>query len=172
MDALNEKEKTVALVKFLGMFLLTLIVVMVAAFFGLKSPSKQVDALLVENARLKNTSANLKSVVITLDSLRAKMGRFNNDANKVILERQIADEINALGKYSLSDSSETSVILSRVGAEFQDHLADKKMLSEAGNCSGKVAELNAEMVKLTQELKDCNKELDTKSLQIRMMDRP
>ena len=166
MDALNEKERTIALVKFLGMFLVTVILVLVAAFYGTKAPQQQLNLLTSENAQLKVGLKNTRSIITSMDSIAAKMGRYNTELNKEILAREIADELQALSRYSYKDTTDFGNILSRVGLEYKFHLADKKALSTSGDCSATLIKMQMENEKLVRDLKDCNQDLTNLNLKI------
>jgi len=159
MDALNEKERTIALLKFTVLFLFTVILIVVAVFYGIKVPSKQVEILRAENDRLLGIRANTKLILVSIDSVKYKLDRYSNEPNKEILEREIGSEFDALAKYSLKDTTNFGNIISRVINEFKDHLVDKKNLLKAGDCSITVNELNAQISKLKSEVKDCDTEL-------------
>lgn len=166
MEPLNGKERTSALLKFLGLFLVTVILVNVAIYFSLQMPEKQLALLKEENSRLKVETLNTGLWLTTVDSVRSQLERYNAEPNKIRLELEINDRINALTKFGIKDSSKFGDILTRVANAYSENLVLKKNLLNSGDCSTKIAELEKEKAELKTDLKSCKDELVDKQFKL------
>lgn len=160
MEAMNEKERTVALLKFLGVFFVAIILVNVAIYFDTKVPTKQLALLKAENLRLSSGKGSKKELVVLTDSIEARIARYETDLNKGFIDAQINGDINKLANIARGDSSEFGLLIGNMSQAYLFHMSDKKKLDGAGNCSEKIANKEKEINDLKDQMKELKRDYD------------
>jgi hypothetical protein len=160
MEPLNTKERTIGLLKFIGLFLVLFVLAIVAISFDFKLPKKQIQLLREENARLSADNVSKKSVVVLVDSLNSKMLRYDTETNKVFIETQINSDINRLITVARDDSSDFGFLLANISKEYLRHLDDKKKIGDGASWSEKIADRDKEIADLKTELKGLKRDYE------------
>ena len=161
MEPLNEKERTVGLIKFLALCLVLTILVVVAAYFPFQLPKKQIEILKQENAKLKSENSDKRAIVVLTDSINARMLRYESEPNKGFIETQINSDINKLALLAKGDSSaDFRNLLVDISQAYLLHMNDKKKMGDASSWSGKIADKEKELADLKEQIKEVKHELD------------
>lgn len=167
MEPLNSQERTVALFKFLGLFLVTILLVCTALYFDWEMPNKQIQMLKEENARLSQGYNNTRSILVTMDSISNQLNRYASEPNKGFAEAQINQGLINLSKLNFGDSTDFGRIVRLSWQSYQTQLQDKKGLLTSGNCSAQVAQLESQLQQKTDECKKATDEAIQKTLQLK-----
>ena len=167
MEPLNTQERTVALFKFLALFLVTVILICWAMYYDWGIPNKQLKLLKEENAQLSAANENTRKILVTIDTIRSCMNRYPTDLNKPRLEMEINEGARQLIKYVGTDTSNFSKIVTRMADSYNQHLIDKKALLSIGNCSDKVADLEKTIKDQKDEIKDLEDDVDDLRLKLK-----
>jgi hypothetical protein len=169
MEPLNSKERSIALIKFLGLFLVTLVLACAALYFDYNViPSKQFQMLKEENAKLSVASNNTRAILTTIDSIRSGLMRYQADPNKGRIEIEVNQGALSLIKYIGTDTNDFSRIITRVSDSYTQQLIDKKLLISSGGSGEKVIALEQTIEKQKQEIKDLNRDIEDLRLKLKI----
>jgi hypothetical protein len=166
MEALNAKERTVALLKFLAIFLILLILGVWGIFYDVRIPFKQIELLKEQNASLNGNVQYQKQVLLNMDSLFYQFSRYDKAMDKEILNPKIGGEISKLSDIANSDSiTVTGKIVGRANNIFGLYFIDKKLLATLSGTSSeltdkdqKLKELSDKNDKLQEKLDNCQRD--------------
>lgn len=153
MEALNAKEKTIALLKFLGVFLVLIILIVLGVYYDYEMPGKQLKLLKAENESLRNSSRDQKLVLLTLDSLYFQLARYDKEPDQIVLNNTIGKEISRLLDIATADSTMNGKILGRTAQAFQLDFKDKQELQALGKSASALTDKD-------QMIKDLKSEAD------------
>ncbi len=159
MSAEKNKDRLVDLLTFGGLFLLTIILVNAAIYYDYQSPKDDVTYLENTNARLKLQNKNLAEIVTIVDSCNARMVRYNALDDKNFIEgsqRQAVNKFLTLGK---GDSSNFKRIILNLAFLYDNDLNEKKRLGNSANEKDTITARDAEITRLSQDIKECNTSL-------------
>ncbi|MCC6599664.1 MAG: hypothetical protein IT223_03215 [Crocinitomicaceae bacterium] len=159
MEALNQPERSKALVKFIVIFSVTVLLAIVAIFFDFKVPAKKNKLLKEENRNLQAQISLQEGVSAKMDSIEIYLGRmadpkFDFGTNEEFVNSYIAE----LKKYE-NDSTSFGRMIKRSNSNYLQLKVLRKQLRETGgSASERIKELEKELKKTEDELEDCEKE--------------
>lgn len=159
---INSKERQQAFWKFLFFFLLSVAIILLAAYFDTRIPTKDNQMMrqqlahfkIQENAQEKFTRS-MNDARILIDSLR-KPG-----VNKAYLNSQIADKIRELAALQYKDSSMYSKLNSYVIDVFQRYHEATTTVADMGDLPIQAEKLKNENAQLQRDLTECRQTLST-----------
>lgn len=160
MKPINRKERASMYWKFLAMYIITIIVVIVAVSFNSATSNAagdQLTKLLEEKKALVNNTRIYYSKMNTVDSLLAML-----EDPKVNTERvteDIKDLISDMKDLVKDNPSVNDSVYVKIYDRYFDVLKDKKIIQGSNASTTAVSTLNAKITKLTTDLDDCNKQL-------------
>jgi glutaredoxin 2 len=155
MEPLNSAERTTALLKFFGLFLVTVILVCVAMFFDVITPSTQIKNLKAENQRLTDLNAQSALKLIFIDSIQKNLDRYDIDTmRQTQIEIQINQCIVNLQTLTAGDSSVNSAITKDAAVISASFLNAKKRLKECANSSSIIATYKQQLAELQKKYDD------------------
>lgn len=167
MEPLNQKERNSAFLKFVIMFICTIIVVLVAAFFDFKIPVKQNIYLQQENDNLKAQLSYQSTYLAKMDSLYnwiLQMGKPGSDNMR--LDRKAADMVVEMEKFQ-NDSTSIGKIIKQCNAAYAMLLLNKRDLLQGNQgTSEEIKKLNEKLKEKDEELKKKNEEYQTLLLKL------
>lgn len=169
MEALNSKERTIALLKFLGIFLVLIILIVWGVYYDYNMPTKERDMYKAENESLRGTQQNQHVILATMDSLYYQLGRYDNGSDsKMLLDIKIKGEISTLMTLSGSDSvSNFGKIINRAFSTYLSWYSDKQKIGSLGNTASSVSDKDKQIQKLTDDNKQMQRDLDEVRLNLK-----
>lgn len=163
MEALNSKERTIALLKFLGVFGVLILLIVIAAFYNFDMPTRQLKIVRAELSHYKKGYKDQTGTITALDSVSMQLFRYTTAPNQIVLEHQIGVHLGDLHEICDKDSTPYGMLVQRAVKGFEMDLVDKKNLIAAGQS----AATNSEKDQLIKDLKE---QLDKKEDKIEKLE--
>ncbi len=158
MEPINTQERNTALVKFIGIFVVTMLVVLMAAFFGMIIPTKENKSLKKENTQLGDQLRAQDQILAKMDSLELwmiELGRPGADIN--MTDIRISRMLAEMQAYE-NDSTTLGKIMKNVNVAYASLKNEKmNMHSTVGSSDEEIKKLKEDMEELEEDLKDCEK---------------
>ena len=160
MKPINKKERTSQYFKFLVLFLITIILVIVAVTFNSATSDAAGDELKKireEKVTLTNNSKIFFAKMNKVDSMLAML--VDPKANSDRLTEDIKDMIGEMKELVKTNPSVNDSVYVKVYNRYYDVLQDKKIIQGSNASTSAVTLLNTKITKLQTDLDDCNKQL-------------
>lgn len=163
MKPLNEKERTLAFVQFLVLFILTIILTVFFVFFGTKVVKKDYANLKEENRILKETSLSSGSLSLEIDSLFLKAKNLKNlpEIDFNLAQKGFIDELRS--GWQIENKTDTSSLFKTKKAVFElfkEYTSNIQFYITIKNSSNDIKAKNEELEKLRQDYQDLKTEFN------------
>jgi hypothetical protein len=154
---INAKLRNQAFWKFLILFLVTIAIIVGAAYFPIHIPFKNNRQLNGKVSNYEQQVFNQKEFMISADQIKTLIDSLGtNDGNDALLERNIADKLTGLSKKIESlpgaDTIYASTNQSTVNL-FHDYLESKQQLMQSKKAQEQIENL-------TEQLQNCQTDRD------------
>ncbi len=162
MKPLNAKERTKGLLKFIAIFLVTVLLIVFAVYFNNSAvPNKELEYYKTRCASLQDSIASDISLLTKLNELNANLEQYQANPNNIVAQTSVGAGINGLMDMAKKDSLHFSGIIAGQAAAGYSIAANAIVkLKQSGDAMGDNSKLNADLTK-------CQTELDKKDQQIK-----
>ena len=131
MKPINEKERTLAFVQFLVLFILTIILTVFFVFFPFKIRDKEVMELKEKLKHLSNSQFNYSTILQLLDSANNSINSLDNVDKNAYSGREYTIRNNFLSRLgSINDTSDISKLQLKVNSICNNWMIDKSKLKQ------------------------------------------
>jgi hypothetical protein len=166
MEPINASERTTALLKYLGITVFVLVLVLFVFYFDTLVVPQQVTMLTRENELLRANSKQNTIAIRQMDSLNSKLMRYDLEPNKEIARKYLDNDVIQFYSNYQSDSSDFGKIMQRVAAAYKNAIFDKGKLADAGTSSAAKAEMEKKIIDLKKDLDDAKRDLKDANMQL------
>ncbi len=162
MKPLNSKERTIGLLKFIGIFLFTILLIIVAIFFDFSTvPNKELDYYKSRCKTLQDSIAADIQLFSQLNELNNNLEQYQNNPNNIVAQTSVGAGINSLLETAKKDSlSYTGKLSGQIATGYSIAANAVVKLKQSGDAVGDNSKLNLDLTK-------CQAESDKKDQQIK-----
>lgn len=159
MEPLNSKERTSAFMKFILIFVITMIVVLISAFFDVTIPAKENRDLLVQNHKLQDQMRAQNLILEKMDSIKVLLLKLDQpNADIATIDANIAGMIIQMQAYE-NDSTTLGKIMKNVDIAYTGLKNEKLgLLKKTGSADQQISKLEDKVKEAEKKLEDCEKE--------------
>ncbi len=159
MEPLNSKERTSAFMKFILIFVITMIVVLISAFFDVTIPAKENRDLLVQNHILQDQMRAQNLILAKMDSIKVLLLKLDQpNADIATIDANIASMIIQMQAYE-NDSTTLGKIMKNVDIAYTGLKNEKLgLLKKTGSSEQAISKLEDKLKEAEKKLEECEKE--------------
>jgi hypothetical protein len=163
MKPLNSSERATGLLKFAGVFLFTIILVLFAVYFDFQAvPQKQLSNYKDENAKLDTLVKTDTKLIGQLADLNSSFVQFQNNPGNTIAANAVANGITSLADLSKKDStSYTGKLCGQIVTGYGIAAATINRLKDSGSNADDAKKLKDDLKACQDDLKDKNNQILT-----------
>lgn len=134
MKAKNQQERDNSLLKFLGMFMGTVLLVVLAVVIGVSVPTKQNMKLKDDVRKCKDAAVKNAQLNASIDSVSKWLSSLNDPTtfNRILVQEKISKKIIAIDEFA-QDSIGANRFIKIIAGNFQNTLRDKGDISQLTN---------------------------------------
>ncbi len=158
MDPLNTQERNSAFMKFILIFVVTMVLVLIAAFFDVVVPRKENRDLIKQNRMLQDQMRAQEQILEKMDSIKVLLIKLDQpNADVTTLDASIASMIIQMQAYE-NDSTTLGRIMKSVNIAYTG-LKNEKLgaLKKMGTSDEEIKDLEDKLENAEEDLKDCEK---------------
>lgn len=153
MKPLNEQERRIALLKFIGIFLFTIFLVVFAIYFDYSSvPAKELQYYKSRCGTLQDSIASDIALYNRLTELNTNLAKYQAAPTDPLAQTAVSSNIVALTDLAKKDSLNFSgKIAAQAAAGYTIAVSSIVKVKESGDAAGDNTKLNADLAKLQTE---------------------
>ncbi|MFV0607386.1 MAG: type VI secretion system TssO [Niabella sp.] len=171
MKPVNVKERRKAFQRFLLFFILTIAVILITIFFGIKIPYKENSKLQEQIALYEKANQFQDNFAKTMNETQSLLDTVNQDVVKSgLLDGRITQKIQEMDAMLNKNEVNSTTIYTQIIKQMNNAQSDKKALRAAGNKDSVVAMYNSQIQELKNSLtkwQDSYRQLETQNLMLR-----
>lgn len=163
MEPLNSKERAAGLLKFAGIFLGTILLVIFAVYFDFQAvPKKQLSNYKEENEKLQALVETDNKLIGQISDLNTSFVQFQNNPGNTIAANAVANGITGLADLAKKDStSYTGKLCAQVVTGYGIAAASISKLKDSGSNADDAKKLKDDLKACQDDLKDKNNQILT-----------
>lgn len=145
--------------KFILIFVITMIVVLISAFFDVTIPAKENRDLLVQNHKLQDQMRAQNLILEKMDSIKVLLLKLDQpNADIATIDANIAGMIIQMQAYE-NDSTTLGKIMKNVDIAYTGLKNEKLgLLKKTGSADQQISKLEDKVKEAEKKLEDCEKE--------------
>ena len=160
MDPINKKERSARYWQFLGLYIASIIVVVIAVHFNNESNKSTADELKRMREETKLMNENTKIFYDKMNKVEALLKEMEDpSANSDRITDDIKSQISDMKDIVKNSPSVNDSVYVKIYDRYYDVLQDKRKIQGSNASSSAVEALNAKLEKANAELDECNKQL-------------
>lgn len=163
MEPLNSQERATGLLKFAGIFLFTIVLVIFAVYFDTQAvPKKQLSNYKEENASLRALVETDNKLINQISDLNTSFVQFQNNPGNTIAANAVANGISGLTDLAKKDStSYTGKLCGQIVTGYGIAAATINKLKDSGSNADDAKKLKDDLKQCQDDLKDKNNQILT-----------
>lgn len=163
MKPLNAKERTIGLVKFAGLFLLTVVLVVFAVFFNFALvPKAEMEGYKSQVATLNAKVETDNKLVSQVTDLNNNLLQYQNNPSNTIASSAVGNGITALSDISKKDSiSFTGKLSGQILTGYGIAVSSINKGQASGNASDDLKKIKDDLKACQDDVKDKNQQILT-----------